>query len=376
MAPEQFVDGATQKSDFYSLGVILFEMLTGKLPYPPDTLGRMTKMKMKAEVPSVASHIMNCPIWLDKIISQMLSPDTKERPHSARAIVLAFDEIKHIDVTRKAAISQISGGFNPLTIGTDKSEARRLLLGDEKKKPRRFLKNDTPLIQTVAFQVIAFIAVACFIVYCLIPESSSEIVARAKVMVETGGPVQWSEAESLLKPLMDGDSDFKQVSEKLFYEARRKSLVHNAERGLVTRLQTENVLDFGRAVQFQLDGSDESAKRIFTKLAASVDPDGRERHVYQESVMRQERLASKQPLPTNINELSEMIAIAKEVTTSDQMATAHDLLTEIVITYSGQPKYRQLVAVASEQLQLLKRKIESELEVIKEIEQEVVDSRE
>jgi hypothetical protein len=71
-----------------------------------------------------------------------------------------------------------------------------------------------------------------------------------------------------------------------------------------------------------------------------------------------------------------MIAIAKEVTTSDQMATAHDLLTEIVITYSGQPKYRQLVAVASEQLQLLKRKIESELEVIKEIEQEVVDSRE
>ena len=32
MAPEQFVDGATQKSDFYSLGVVLFEMLSGKLP--------------------------------------------------------------------------------------------------------------------------------------------------------------------------------------------------------------------------------------------------------------------------------------------------------------------------------------------------------
>ncbi|MDA7858179.1 serine/threonine protein kinase [bacterium] len=375
MAPEQFVDGATQKSDFYSLGVVLFEMLTGKLPYPPDTIGRMTKMKLKAEVPSVASHIMNCPIWLDKIISQMLSPDAKQRPHSARAIVLAFDEIKNIDATKKSAISQISGGFNPLTIGADKSEARRLL-GVKKKKQKRVRKTDTPLIQTVAFQVVAFLAVACFIIYCLIPESSSEIVARAEVMVESGDPVRWAEAEILLKPLMDGDSEVKQTSEELFYEARRKSLVRNAERGLVTRLQTENVLDFGRAVQLQLDESDESAKRIFTKLAASVDPDGRERHVYQESVVRLGELTSKRVLPTDINELSEMIAIAKDVTTPDQMATAHDLLSEIVFTYSGQRDYRQLVVIATEQLKLLKQKIESEADVVKKIDPEIVDSRE
>ncbi|MGI9496184.1 MAG: serine/threonine protein kinase [Mariniblastus sp.] len=375
MAPEQFVDGATQKSDFYSLGVVLFEMLTGKLPYPPDTIGRMTKMKMKAEVPSVASHVMNCPIWLDKIISQMLSPDAKARPHSARAIVLAFDEIKNIDATKKPAISQISGGFNPLTIGADRSEARRLL-GVKKKKKKRAVNNQTPLIQTVGFQVVAFLAVACFIIYCLIPESSSEIVARAAIMVESEDPVQWAEAERLLKPLMDGDSDVQQTSEKLFFEARRRSLVRNAERGLVTRLQTENVLDFGRAVQLQLDESDEPAKRIFTKLAASIDPDGRERHVYAESVVRLGQLSSKRALPTDINELSEMIAVAKEVSTPDQMATAHDLLSEIVFTYAGQRDYRQLVVIATEQLKLLKERIESEGDVVKKIEPEITDGRE
>lgn len=375
MAPEQFVDGATQKSDFYSLGVVLFEMLTGKLPYPPDTIGRMRKMKLEAEVPSVASHIMNCPIWLDRIISQMLSPDAKARPHSARAIVLAFDEIKNIDATKKAAISQISGGFNPLTIGADRSEARRLL-GVKKKKKKQTRKSDTPLIQSVGFQVVAFVAVACFIIYCLIPESPSEVVAKAEVMVESEDPVKWSEAEILLKPLMDGESDVRQASETLFYEARRKSLVRNAERGLVTRLQTENVLDFGRAVQLQLDESDESAKRIFTKLAASVDPDGRERHVYQESVLRLGELTSKRVLPTDINELSEMIAVAKEVTTPDQMATAHDLLSEIVFTYAGQRDYRQLVVVATEQLQQLKERIESQSDVVKKIESEIEDGRE
>ncbi len=375
MAPEQFVDGATQKSDFYSLGVVLFEMLTGKLPYPPDTIGRMTRMKMKAKVPSVANHIMNCPIWLDKIISQMLSPDAKARPHSARAIVLAFDEIKNIDATKKPAISQISGGFNPLTIGTDRSEARRLL-GVKKKKEKRALGNQTPLIQTVGFQVVALLAVTCFIVYCLIPESSSEIIARAAIMVESEDPVQWAEAEILLKPLMDGDSDVRQISERLFFEARRRSLVRNAERGLATRLQTENVLDFGRAVQLQLDESDESAKRIFTKLVASIDPDGRERHVYAESVMRLGQLSSKRTLPTDINELSEMIAVAKEVSTPYQMATAHDLLSEIVFTYAGQSDYRQLVVIATEQLKLLKERIESEGDGMKNIEPEITDGRE
>ena len=175
---------------------------------------------------------------------------------------------------------------------------------------------------------------------------------------------------------MDGDSDVQQTSEKLFFEARRRSLVRNAERGLVTRLQTENVLDFGRAVQLQLDESDEPAKRIFTKLAASIDPDGRERHVYAESVVRLGQLSSKRALPTDINELSEMIAVAKEVSTPDQMATAHDLLSEIVFTYAGQRDYRQLVVIATEQLKLLKERIESEGDVVKKIEPEITDGRE
>ena len=74
MAPEQFGEGATHKSDIYSLGVILYEMLTGRLPYEPDTMGRMNRRKMEQAVPSVAAYTMNCPIWLDRITCQMLAP--------------------------------------------------------------------------------------------------------------------------------------------------------------------------------------------------------------------------------------------------------------------------------------------------------------
>ena len=135
MAPEQFTEGASEKSDFYSLGVMVYEMLSGKLPYPPDTMGRMTKNKINAPIPSIASHVMNCPIWLDKIVTQTLDPDPSKRPHSAQAIVLAFQEIQNIDATQKAAVDQMASGFNPLTAGEDKSEAKKLL-GQEEPKPK------------------------------------------------------------------------------------------------------------------------------------------------------------------------------------------------------------------------------------------------
>ena len=148
MAPEQLKEGATVKSDLYSLGVITYEMLTGKLPFSPDTLGRMNNRKIKEPVPSAAKVVMNCPVWLDQIVTQMLQPEPRSRPHTSKAVGLAFNEIKKIDRNKKAAVAQVSGGFNPLTAGRDKSEARKLL---NRKKAKNKKENGIPFYERASF---------------------------------------------------------------------------------------------------------------------------------------------------------------------------------------------------------------------------------
>ncbi|MFK7767310.1 MAG: serine/threonine protein kinase [Mariniblastus sp.] len=360
MAPEQFTEGATPKSDFYSLGVILYEMLTGKLPYQPDTMGRMTKMKMNAPVPSVATDVMNCPIWVDKVITQMLSPDPRKRPHSARAIALGFEEIKKIDASKKAAVSQISGNFNPLTAGQDKTEARRLL---GIKKPKKKKQSDVAFYQQIPFQIAALVGIVGLTIFLMIPRSHQEILDEAQVMILSDDSAQWGKARINLKKIMDAEGKYSKKAEEMYYESHRKSLVHHAENGKGNRLQSENVQLFGKAVRFQQDGKDIEASDIYSQLVAELapdgenDPEGKERHIYLESKSRLKELAEKEALPTDVVELTSMIAKAKEASEPADLVEAQQLLARIAMEFYAVDGYEETVTTAKEELTRIKDRI-------------------
>ncbi len=354
MAPEQFSEGASRKSDFYSLGVILFEMLTGKLPYPPDTMGRMKRQKLNAPVPSVATHLLNCPIWLDKIVSQMLSPDPRKRPHSARAISMAFDEIKNIDATKKAAVSQVSGGFNPLTAGQDKTEAQRLL-GMEKKKKRKV--SDLPFYKRMTFQIVALLSIFAFAGFMLFfPKSQQKIVDEVKTLVASDSSAKWNEARIKIAPVMNSGGELAEQAEDLYYQSFRKSLVYHTERNRSTRVDSENWQLFSKAVRCEQDDKAVEAIQIYSKLVDQVDPDGKERHIYQESEARLKRLTLSDEFPRSHDRLSELINKARN-SSPDQLEKAHDLLVRIQMEFAGEEGYEKIVSHASSQLQLIKSKI-------------------
>jgi len=369
MAPEQFSEGASRKSDFYSLGVILFEMLTGKLPYPPDTMGRMKRQKLNAPVPSVATHLLNCPIWLDKIVSQMLSPDPKKRPHSARAISIAFDEIKNIDATKKAAVSQVSGGFNPLTAGQDKTEARRLLGVAPKKKKK---VHELPFHKRTPFQVAALLSILAFLGFMvLFPKSHQTIIDDAKSLIASNESSKWTEARIAIEPVMNGDGPLAEQAEELYYQSFRKSLVYRAEQGRSTQLDSENFQLFAEAVRCEQADDSSEAIEIYKKLVETVAPDGKERHVYWECKARLEQLSESEELPRGHDLLAEKINKARNATSPDQLAKAHELLVRIQLKFAGEADYRELVNRASKELEIIKGKISSENQLDEEAEETV-----
>lgn len=352
MAPEQFTTGATEKSDFYALGVMLFEMLSGRLPYPPDTMGRMTRNKLNAPVPSVATHVMNCPIWLDKIITQMLDPDPRKRPHSAQAINLAFAEIQKIDATRKAAVDQMTSGFNPLTAGEDKSEANRLLHGTDPDA-----EEGPPFYQTIWFQVTALLLIGLLGLLAFLPQSDQAIVDSATQLVQSEDPDDWSEARSLLEGVMSGDDELATKATSLYFQARRKSLVAKAQSGKVSRVDNEHLQQFVKAYRLEEQGMDEDAADIYAQLIADVPSDGDHRHVYLESKVRYDKLSVKFEWPSKPIDLLKLIAKCENVSTEPELIEAQNKLGNLLIRFAGEPTYEGVIEAAEKARKQVKERL-------------------
>lgn len=85
MAPEQLEGRAVDtRADVYSLGVMLFEMVTGRPPFfGPAALVEHDHRRRR---PPLASSLAPCPPALDRLLRRCLAKDPDDRPGDARAL--------------------------------------------------------------------------------------------------------------------------------------------------------------------------------------------------------------------------------------------------------------------------------------------------
>lgn len=90
MAPELF-DGAPASpgSDVYALTCVLYESVTGRVPFPAATVSAAIKAAVTSPPPRVTAAVPGLPAALDGVIARGLDPDPARRFASARELATA-----------------------------------------------------------------------------------------------------------------------------------------------------------------------------------------------------------------------------------------------------------------------------------------------
>ncbi len=105
MSPEQCKGSRdiTYKSDLYSLGVMFYELLTGRKPFHAETAVEMFMKHAKEKFAPPSQWVPECPPWLNTLICQLMEKQPEQRPQSADMVAKALALVKEKMLTQQSA---------------------------------------------------------------------------------------------------------------------------------------------------------------------------------------------------------------------------------------------------------------------------------
>lgn len=108
IAPELVTGAAADaRSDIYSAGIMLYEMLTGQHPYTGDIPIQVAFQHVNSEVPAPSVQLPGLAEDLDELVQWCTAPDPDERPIDGTALL---GELRHIRTTLSDAELDYSAG--------------------------------------------------------------------------------------------------------------------------------------------------------------------------------------------------------------------------------------------------------------------------
>lgn len=93
MSPEQWEnDNVDHRADIYGLGVILYQMLTGNLPFQADSIPSVMYQHLTVEMPAFATHRVSLAPEIENVVRWALQKDREKRPATVEDMLAAFEQ--------------------------------------------------------------------------------------------------------------------------------------------------------------------------------------------------------------------------------------------------------------------------------------------
>lgn len=95
MAPEQLA-GATAdaRADLYALGVVLYELLTGRRPHEANSMGEFLRAVMVDPAPDLRGHWPDAPADLAALLTALLAKSPADRPASGHEVAETLARVR------------------------------------------------------------------------------------------------------------------------------------------------------------------------------------------------------------------------------------------------------------------------------------------
>jgi len=195
MSPEQICGKPpiSHKTDLYAMGCVMFEMLTGKPPFMSDNPATLFHMHLSEQPPRVRAENMDCPIWLESVVQDLLAKPVDNRPLDALAVATQLEMVRE-KVAKQTSMLENQATEKATVAGGDIDTAVAKGLLRKKKKKKRKPQLDTPIFEKTWFLVGALALLLMVVAYALWPDSPAQKFAKAEALMKTGESVDQRKA--------------------------------------------------------------------------------------------------------------------------------------------------------------------------------------
>ncbi len=214
LSPEQAAGKTvTRRSDLYSLGVVLYTLLTGRPPFEGDPLALLHKHRF-AQFDRPARIVPEIPHELDAIVCELLEKDPGKRPADGMVLFRRLDSFK-----RKLAYQATHGNAKTIELGPNQSATRlrgnvegpatlmsRLMRQELERERlggpiRRFFNQPWVLVLSLTITI-------ALIGWAFWPLSAEKMYQRGAALMQSQEPADWETAwNDYLGPLLDKHPD-------------------------------------------------------------------------------------------------------------------------------------------------------------------------
>jgi len=361
--PESFTEQAKINAswDIYSLGATMYQALTGMPPFAGENASNVRHAVLNTPLPSVASIVFDCPVWLSTIVEQMLQRDPFKRPYSAAATVLALREAQRRATEGIGVVEHAVSGFSPLQLKTDRAEAERVL-GIKKKKQRRRLTSDEdegsyqafwekPLVLLSALALL--IGLIAFLVW---PLNESQMKMRAESLLATEDAVRWNDArDKYLLPMLEKfpEGNYSEWAQEQLDMVEMRNAEERMRRNLRVGREpsSEGERKFSEAVRFERFGDRVTALDKYNGVVKLLIDEEKDRPFVN---LAKRQIAVLESNPPSVEELRRFLQ--EKLAEADQLYEASDLLGSrqiwegIVSLYNGNQEMIGFVEKAQRRL--------------------------